>query len=64
VRNICGSRLIRYGESVKTVQARLGHARTAETLDSYNNPGPTPTTNEGRRRLDGRESCGLPGDSD
>ena len=29
------SLLIRYGESVKTVQARLGHATAAETLDTY-----------------------------
>jgi len=26
---------IRHGESVKTVQARLGHANAAETLDTY-----------------------------
>lgn len=26
---------IRHGESVKTVQARLGHASAAETLDTY-----------------------------
>ncbi len=29
------SLLIRHGESVKTVQARLGHASAAETLDNY-----------------------------
>jgi integrase len=27
--------LIRHGESVKTVQARLGHASASETLDTY-----------------------------
>ena len=27
--------LIRHGESVKTVQARLGHKTAAETLDTY-----------------------------
>ena len=27
--------LIRHGESVKTVQARLGHASAVETLDTY-----------------------------
>jgi integrase len=27
--------LIRHGESVKVVQARLGHASAAETLDTY-----------------------------
>src|SRR5687768_5282630 len=31
----CAGLLIRYGESVKTVQARLGHATAAETLDTY-----------------------------
>ena len=29
------SLFIRHGESVKTVQARLGHATAAETLDTY-----------------------------
>jgi hypothetical protein len=29
------SLLIRYGESVKVVQARLGHASATETLDPY-----------------------------
>ena len=29
------SLLIRHGESVKTVQARLGHASAVETLDTY-----------------------------
>jgi len=29
------SLLIRFGESVKTVQSRLGHASAAETLDTY-----------------------------
>jgi integrase len=29
------SLLIRHGESVKTVQSRLGHASAAETLDTY-----------------------------
>jgi integrase len=29
------SPLIRHGESVKTIQARLGHASAAETLDTY-----------------------------
>jgi len=29
------SLLIRHGESVKTVQTRLGHATAAETLDTY-----------------------------
>jgi integrase len=29
--------LIRHGASVKTVQARLGHKRATETLDTYGN---------------------------
>ena len=29
------SLLIRHGESIKVVQARLGHATAAETLDTY-----------------------------
>ncbi len=35
LRHYHASLLIRYGESVKTVQARLGHASAAETLDTY-----------------------------
>jgi integrase len=35
LRHFNASLLIRHGESVKTVQARLGHASAAETLDTY-----------------------------
>lgn len=35
LRQYCASLLIRHGESVKTVQARLGHASASETLDTY-----------------------------
>lgn len=35
LRHYYASLLIRYGESVKTVQTRLGHATAAETLDTY-----------------------------
>lgn len=35
LRHYYASLLIRYGESVKTVQARLGHASAAETHDTY-----------------------------
>ncbi|CUR54549.1 hypothetical protein NOCA2190006 [metagenome] len=31
----CVALLIRHGESVKTVQARRGHASATETLDTY-----------------------------
>ena len=35
LRHYYASLLIRHGESVKTVQVRLGHASAAETLDTY-----------------------------
>ncbi len=35
LRHYFASLLIRHGESIKTVQARLGHATAAETLDTY-----------------------------
>lgn len=35
LRHFYASLLIRHGESVKTVQRRLGHANAAETLDTY-----------------------------
>lgn len=35
LRHYYASLLIRHGESVKVVQARLGHANAAETLDTY-----------------------------
>jgi integrase len=35
LRHYYASRLIRFGESVKTVQKRLGHASASETLDTY-----------------------------
>ena len=35
LRHFYASLLIRHGESVKVVQARLGHSSAAETLDTY-----------------------------
>lgn len=35
LRHYYASLLIRHGESVKTVQARLGHKSATETLDTY-----------------------------
>ncbi|MDQ3616709.1 MAG: tyrosine-type recombinase/integrase, partial [Actinomycetota bacterium] len=35
LRHYYASLLIRHGESVKVVQARLGHASASETLDTY-----------------------------
>ena len=40
LRHYYASLLIRHGESVKTVQARLGHASAVETLDTYSHLGP------------------------
>lgn len=40
LRHRYASLLIRHGESVKVVHARLGHASAAETLDTYSYPGP------------------------
>ena len=40
LRHYYASLLIRHGESVKTVQARLGHASAVETLDTYSHPWP------------------------
>lgn len=37
LRHYYASLLIRHGESVKVVQARLGHASASETLDTYAN---------------------------
>ena len=40
LRHYYASLLIRHGESVKVVQARLGHATAAETLDTYSHLSP------------------------
>ncbi|MGH9107970.1 MAG: tyrosine-type recombinase/integrase [Acidimicrobiales bacterium] len=47
--------LIRYGESVKVVQARLGHSSAAETLDTYSHQWPD---NEDRTRAAVDEELG------
>jgi integrase len=44
LRHFSASSLIRHGESVKTVEARLGHAPAAETLAPTATSGPTRTT--------------------
>jgi len=62
LRHYYASLLIRHGESVKTVQARLGHAGAAETLDTYSTWGPTPTTRPTRSQTHTsapRRSAGL-----
>jgi len=49
LRHYYASLPIRHGESVKVVQARLGHATAAETLDTYVSCGRTATTVRGLR---------------
>jgi integrase len=48
LRHYYASLLIRHSESVKVVQARLGHASAAETLDTYSHLWPG---SEDRTRL-------------
>jgi integrase len=48
LRHYYASLLIRHNESVKVVQARLGHASAAETLDTYSDLWPD---SEDRTRL-------------
>jgi integrase len=54
------SLLIRHGESVKVVQARLGHATAAETLDTYSHLWPD---SEDRTREAIDAVLGAPADS-
>ena len=49
-RHYCASLLIRHGESVKTVQARLGHASASETLDTYSHVARQRRAHPGHRR--------------
>ena len=56
LRHFYASLLIRHGESVKVVQARLGHASAAETLDTYSHLWPD---NEDRTRAAVDEVLGL-----
>jgi integrase len=46
------SLLIRHGESVKVVQARLGHASATETLDTYSHLWPD-SEDQTRAAIDG-----------
>jgi integrase len=52
LRHYYASLLIRHGESVKTVQARLGHANAAETLDVYSHLWPD-SDDRTREAIDG-----------
>lgn len=60
LRHYYASLLIRYGESVKTVQARLGHASAAETLDTYSHLWPD---SDDRTREAVDSVLGAPADS-
>ncbi len=55
LRHFYASLLIRHGESVKVVQARLGHASASETLDTYSHLWPD---NEERTRAAVEEVLG------
>ncbi len=59
VRHFYASLLIRHGESVKTVQARLGHASATETLNTYAHLWPD-SEDRTREAVDSvlRTSCG------
>jgi integrase len=59
LRHYYASLLIRHGESVKVVQARLGHASAAETLDTYSHLWPD---SEDRTRLAIDSVLGAPAD--
>ena len=56
LRHFYASLLINHGESVKVVQARLGHASASETLDTYAHLWPD---NEDRTRAAVDEVLGL-----
>ena len=59
LRHYYASLLIRHGESVKTVQRRLGHATAAETLDTYSHLWPD-SDDRTREAIDAVLSPGVP----
>ena len=63
-RHFYASALIQYGESVKVVQSRLGHASALETLDTYGHlwPDSEDTTRAAIDSVLG-ESAGQPRDA-
>lgn len=65
LRHYYASLLIRHGESVKVVQARLGHATAAETLDTYSHlwPDADDRTREAIDEALPRDRTEAPGDS-
>jgi integrase len=52
LRHFYASLLIRHSESVKVVQARLGHATAAETLDTYSHLWPDQDDDSTRTAVD------------
>ena len=60
LRHYYTSLLIQHGESVKVVQARLGHATAAETLDTYSHLWPD---SEGQTRTAIDSVLGVSADS-
>ena len=58
-RHYYASLLIRHGESVKTVQHRLGHATAAETLDTYSHLWPD-SDDRTREAIDTVLGAGVP----
>lgn len=63
LRHYYASLLIRHGESVKTVQARVGHASAVETLDTYSHLWPD-SDDRTRDAIDSvlRNNCGRTAD--
>jgi integrase len=59
LRHYYASLLIRHGESVKTVQRRLGHATAAETLDTYSHLWPD-SDDRTREVIDAVLGVGVP----
>ena len=61
LRHYYASLLIQHGESVKTVQVRLGHATAAETLDTYSHlwPDSEDRTREAVDLVMGRSRLGV-----
>lgn len=61
LRHYYASLLIRHGESVKVVQARLGHASAKETLDTYSHLWPD-SEDRTRAAVDDVLGAGNPAD--
>jgi integrase len=62
LRHFYASLLIRHGESIKVVQARLGHASATETLDTYSHLWPD-SEDQTRRAIDSVLGSALTGQS-